>query len=274
LTPIESLEQERASAHVNGSGEAPRTVNVLGVRFHSVSFRGAIEAIEKLIQDRKPSQVVLANAYTVALCRKDPHFRQQINRATLVLADGMSIVWGGQWVGAKVPERVPGPDLMEALCRWAARRGQTIFLMGSTEHTLQILSDKLIRICPELRIAGTYSPAMCDKLSEEENIKIIELLIKTNPDLLFVGMSCPKQERWIAENLHRLPVPVALGVGASFDFLSGKIRRAPRWLRHIGLEWVYRLCQEPQRLWRRYLLGNAVFLSSLLKEAIKGRHSA
>ena len=150
-----------------------------------------------------------------------------INHAELVLADGMSIVWGGQWVGATIPCRIAGPDLMEELCRFAAEKGHRVFLLGSTARTLETLTEKLLLLCPNLKICGSYSPAMCDKLNEQENVKILDSLLAARPDILFVGMSCPKQEKWIAENLHRIPVPVSLGVGAAFDFLSGNIPRAP-----------------------------------------------
>jgi N-acetylglucosaminyldiphosphoundecaprenol N-acetyl-beta-D-mannosaminyltransferase len=247
------------------------TADVLGIRFHAITIEQAVSAIEVWIQQKLPRQVCLGNAYTISLVRKDPALKELINRSDLVLADGMSVVWGGHWVGARLPERVAGPDLMEALCRRAAQLRYRIFLMGATESTLQKLQEKLLRICPGLLVVGVYSPPMCDQLPESENLKIIQSLHAAKPDILFVGMSCPKQERWIARNLPRLNVPVSLGVGAAFDFLSGKIPRAPHSFQTTGTEWLYRLYREPRRLWKRYLLGNLVFLSLLTWNAV-ARH--
>jgi N-acetylglucosaminyldiphosphoundecaprenol N-acetyl-beta-D-mannosaminyltransferase len=233
------------------------------VRFNGLSFHEAIQVIERFIHEKTPRQICLVNAYTVSVSCKDPEVRQVLEHADLVLPDGMSIIWGGNWIGAQLTERVAGPDLMEGLCRLASRNRYRVFLFGSSDGTLQKLTEKLLRICPDLQIAGSFSPPMCARLDEEENLKILKMLETSRPDILFVGMSSPKQEKWIAENLHRIPVPVSLGVGAAFDFLSGTVPRAPHWLRRIGLEWLYRLYREPRRLWKRYLLGNFVFLSLL-----------
>ena len=247
---------------------AARQAYVLGVPFHCITQAQCLQTIERFVQERLPRQICLANAYTVALAQRDTILNALLKKAALVLADGMSIVWGGHWIGVQLPQRVPGPDLMEAVCRRASRNGHRIFLMGSSQGTLQKLQEKLLRLCPGLQIAGAYSPPMCDHLGEDANQIILGLLEAARPDILFVGMSCPKQEKWIAENLHRLPVPVSLGVGAAFDFLSGNIPRAPHWIRRIGLEWLYRLYREPRRLWRRYLLGNIIFLAALAKASM------
>jgi N-acetylglucosaminyldiphosphoundecaprenol N-acetyl-beta-D-mannosaminyltransferase len=236
---------------------------ILGVPFHCVSHHQALMAIERFVEEGVPRQIVLANAFTVALAQSDSELPELLKRSALVLADGMSIIWGGNWIGARLPERVAGPDLMESTCRLASRKNYRIFLFGAQENTLQKLKEKLLRLCPGLQIVGSYSPPMCEKLSDDENSKIFKLLEAESPDILFVGMSSPKQEKWIAEHLHQLRVPVSMGVGAAFDFLSGTVPRAPRWLRDSGLEWLYRLYREPRRLWKRYLLGNLIFLSLL-----------
>jgi len=243
-------------------------ISLLGVTFHALSMNDTMDVLETFIREQRPRQVCLSNAYTVALCQKDLELKSVLNKADLVLADGMSIIWGGRWIGAQVPERIAGPDLMYEFSLLAATKGYRIYLMGSTEATLQKLKEQLLTLCPGIQIAGTYSPAMCEKLSEKENLNILEAIRSANAHILFVGMSCPKQEIWISENLHRLPVPVSLGVGAAFDFLSGNVPRAPDWLRKNGLEWLYRLYCEPRRLWRRYLLGNAVFLAALAKASL------
>lgn len=244
------------------------TSTVLGVRFHCLRIAEAVDVITNFIGTKSLRQVCLANAYTVALARKDKALKKLLNEADLVLADGMSIVWGGRWIGSTIPERITGPDLMEALCAEAARKKYRIFLLGNTDDTLEKLSSALSAKFPELRIAGTYSPPFCDRLAELETDKILDLLRELQPDILFVSMSAPKQEKWIAENLQNIPVTLNIGVGAAFDFISEKIPRAPLWIQRSGLEWAHRLYCEPRRLWKRYLLGNFIFLTLLLKDAL------
>jgi N-acetylglucosaminyldiphosphoundecaprenol N-acetyl-beta-D-mannosaminyltransferase len=230
--------------------------------------------MEKLIEEKSPRQINFSNAQTVALCHRNRELAGIINGADLNMADGMSIVWGARFLGLKMPERVAGPDVMRALCQRAAAKGHRIFLMGSSVANLEKLSRALEANAPGLHIAGTYSPPWCERFSEEETQIIISHLKASQPDILFVGVSCPKQERWIAENLNRLGVPLCLAVGAAFDFLSGRIPRAPEFMRKRGLEWLYRLWCEPRRLWKRYLLGNLIFFMLLLKERFRLKLSA
>ena len=181
----------------------------------------------------------------------------------------MSIVWGARVLRLKLPERVAGPDLMNALAGRAAEKGYRVFLLGTSDENLQQLKKKFCASWPGLNVVGIYSPPMSEKFTPDQTAAIIERVRAAKPDILFVGLSCPKQERWIAENLQQIQVPVSLGVGAAFDFLAGRIPRAPEWLRRRGLEWVHRLWCEPGRLWRRYLIGNSVFLYLLFRERIK-----
>ncbi len=262
IAPLSVTPRERRAI------QDPPGVNVLGVRFHCLTLETSLDRIHDIIQEGMPHHIVLANAYTVALCHRSPTLKDLLNRANLVLADGMSIVWGARWIGVSLPERVAGPDLMEALCAISERRNYRIFLMGSYSENLDALQRTLLLRWPGLTIVGYYSPPMCERFEESETQLIVDRLRETKPDILFTGISAPKQEIWIAENLGRLQVPVAMGVGAAFDFLSGRIPRAPLWMQKIGLEWLYRLWREPRRLWRRYVLGNLIFLSLLLKELV------
>ncbi|MFA5974889.1 MAG: WecB/TagA/CpsF family glycosyltransferase [Elusimicrobiota bacterium] len=249
------------------------SVSIFGVRFDSLTMDETLLILDEFVQRRRPTQVCLANAYTVALCRKDEALRNLLEQSDLVLADGMSIVWGAHWIGLSLPERIAGPDLMTGLCKHASQKGYSIFLMGSSRENLDMLQKVLLSRWPRLRIVGLYNPSMCDQFDEDENRRILEMIRQARPDILFVGMSAPKQEKWIAQNLNRLHAPVCMGVGAAFDFLSGRIPRAPERLQRIGLEWLYRLSCEPRRLWRRYILGNIVFLSLLLNEIIRYKFS-
>jgi N-acetylglucosaminyldiphosphoundecaprenol N-acetyl-beta-D-mannosaminyltransferase len=236
-----------------------------GLRFHHITMQRTLDLLDHWIHEGTPRHICLANAYTIAFCRRNPEMTDLINHADLVLADGMSIVWGARWVGVKFPERVAGPDLMERLCAQAAQRGRRVFLLGSSTETLSDLQQLLKARYPKLAIAGAYSPSVCERFSPEETSAMIDLVNAATPDILFVSLSAPKQEIWIAENLRQLRVPVCIGVGAAFDFLSGRIPRAPQAMQNLGLEWLFRLWREPRRLWKRYLLGNAVFLLMLAK---------
>jgi len=244
---------------------------VLGVKFNLLNLHDSLEVMDGFVQKRIPTQVSFSNAYTVTLCRRNKKLQGLINGSDLNLADGMSIVWGSRWLGVRLPGRVAGPDLTEALCARAAEKGYRIFLMGSSVENLVRLKSVLQLKFPAIKIVGTFSPSMCEEFSDDETRTMIDQFRDTHPDILFVGISCPKQEIWIAENIKRIGVPLILGVGAAFDFLSGRIPRAPVFLRNMGLEWLHRLYCEPRRLWKRYLLGNFVFLSLLIKEMVRIR---
>ena len=265
------ISQERLTVLPDSALDRVPTCDVLGVRFHCLRIPDVIDHITRYVVQRTPRQICLVNAYSMTLAQRDDHLRQLFNQSDLVLADGMSIKWGGRWIGAAIPERVAGPDLATALCDMASSKGYRIFLLGSTDETLGKLTYVLKSQWPQIQIAGTYSPPFCDRLAIDETDKIRRLLKSCQVDILLVSMSAPKQEKWIAENLQSLGVPVSIGIGAAFDFLSGEIPRAPMWLQTSGLEWAYRLYREPRRLWKRYLLGNLVFLSLLAVKAMKNR---
>jgi N-acetylglucosaminyldiphosphoundecaprenol N-acetyl-beta-D-mannosaminyltransferase len=171
----------------------------------------------------------------------------------------------------KFPERVAGPDLTEALCDRAAKKGYRIFFMGSSPENLGTLKAVLTRRHPGLNIVGTHSPSMSNEFSDSETQAIIKTIHAAKPDILFVGISTGKQETWISRNLTQLNVPACLAVGAAFDFLSGRVPRAPEWLRVRGFEWLFRLYCEPRRLWKRYLLGNFIYGLMLFRSTVRNR---
>lgn len=247
---------------------------LLGIRFHVLTHAQTLRLIEEWIQQKQPKQICLANAYSVQLCWDHPAYRHTLDAADLVLADGMSIVWGGRSLGIPFPERIAGPDLMESLCARGSIQGWRFYLMGSSPRSLQLLSIEIQRRWPELNLCGMRSPSQSTRFSDDETTHLIDRIREARPDILFVGVSTPKQDLWIAENLNRLQVPVCIGVGAAFDFMSGIIPRAPEIFQRSGFEWLYRLSREPRRLWKRYLLGNAIFLSHLFWAHINRRVTA
>ena len=187
----------------------------------------------------------------------------------MVTPDGMPLVWIAKSRGFKNIARTYGPELMESLCCSGRYRH---FFYGGTGECLNRLENKLKQRNPQMNIAGRISPPFCEQ-SEAELRLDIEKINSVKPDILWVGLGSPKQDFWMHKNRDKLNVPVIIGVGAAFDFLSGMKKQAPSWVRHSGLEWLFRLCAEPRRLWRRYLIGNTLFLFLLIKENLKPRRS-
>jgi N-acetylglucosaminyldiphosphoundecaprenol N-acetyl-beta-D-mannosaminyltransferase len=261
------------NAPTDNSTLAVPSIVLFGVRFHLLRMEDVLALFQQVIRSRKPVQVSFANAQTVAMCWRDPSLRAVVNGSHYTFADGMSIVWGARMLGTRIPGRIAGPDATASLCRLAAERNQRIFLLGSSIETLTALKRSLEENHPGIVIAGMFSPAMTVKFSADQSDEMIRVIRQANADILLVGLSFPKQERWISENIDRLDVPLCLGVGAAFDFLSSRIPRAPEWIQKRGFEWLFRLWCEPRRLWRRYLWGNLIFLGLLLSERLKKKFS-
>lgn len=190
--------------------------------------------------------------------RDDPAFRDVLNGAYLVVPDGFPVAAMLRTQGFRSQRRVPGPDLMLELCREAAERGIRVGFYGSSEECLDLLAHRLPAKIPTLQIAYQYSPP--DKtFTNSEDEEIVEKIKESGAQILFVGLGCPKQERWMHAHVHRVGT-VMVGVGAAFDFHAGLLQRAPKWMQAVGLEWLYRLAKEPRRLWRRYLKHNPRFV--------------
>ncbi len=256
---------------VGVSQNAPASTFVLGVRVDRVTRKQALDRIERMIASRRAGetsqpcqQVVTVNTEFVMAAQQNSGFRQAINRATLVVADGIGIVWATYLGKTHVPERITGTDTIAALAKRCAASGYRLYLLGAAPGVAEQAAARLQAIAPGLEIAGTYagSPA------PEAEDAIIERIRAADADVLCVAYGAPAQEHWIYRNLARLPVAVAMGVGGAFDFLSGRQRRAPRVMQRVGLEWLYRLYREPWR-WKRMLAIPRFMLYVL----VKGRKS-
>jgi N-acetylglucosaminyldiphosphoundecaprenol N-acetyl-beta-D-mannosaminyltransferase len=225
---------------------------VLGVRVHAVEMADAVSRVERLIESRKSgSYVAVTGMHGVAEARQDSQFREILNSADLVVPDGMPLVWLGRWHRLPIRHRVTGSELMAAFCEKTGSRYRHFFYGGAPG----VAEDLARRLHQRFRIgvAGTYTPPF-RALTESEESEVAVRVEESHPDLLWVGLSTPKQERWMYGHRDRLKVPVMLGVGAAFDMNSGRLRRAPEWMRESGLEWLFRLLAEPRRLWKRYLV--------------------
>jgi N-acetylglucosaminyldiphosphoundecaprenol N-acetyl-beta-D-mannosaminyltransferase len=232
---------------------------VLGIRVDAIQIPDAVRILEEWIAERAGSRyVAVTGMHGVSEALVDHPFRAVLGAASLVVSDGIPLVWLGRWHGYKnMTRRVYGPELMETFCRETGDRYRHFFYGGAQgvpEHLAQVMRDKY-----GVQIAGCYSPPF-RPVTPEEDKQIVEMIENSNADVLWVGLSTPKQERWMYEHCPRLTVPAVLGVGAAFDLNTGRLRQAPAWMRENGLEWVYRFYVEPRRLWRRYLVNGPIFL--------------
>lgn len=244
--------------------------SVLGVRVSAVSLAQAADQIEAWIAARERHYVTVTGVHGVMESQRDPALRDIHNAAGMVTPDGMPLVWLGKADGHRHITRVYGPDLMLEVFRRAAAAGHKHFLYGATDDTLARLRAALEARFPGTRIVGTFSPPFRELTADEEN-DIVAMINASGADLVWVGLSTPKQERWMARYRDRLEAPVLLGVGAAFDFHAGLKKQAPAALQRAGLEWLYRLCQEPRRLGRRYLANNPAFIALILRERLLRR---
>ena len=249
---------------VTGNGTDPRYV-VLGVRVHAVTPRQTLERIERWIATHERRYVCHANVHGVIEAWRDPALRRVYNRAGLTVADGMPLVWVGHWRGYRAVRRVYGPDLMLELAAHAAEAGHRCYLYGGSSGVADALAATFRTRFPGLRIVGTDAPPF-RPLTADEDAEAVRRINAARPDIVWVGLGCPRQERWMAAHRDQLDAAVLVGVGAAFDFHAGRVPQAPRWVMRIGLEWLFRLFQEPRRLWRRYLLYNTLFVALLLLE--------
>ena len=226
-------------------------IAILGVPFDNVTTAETLRVIDAMVASRQPHYLATANVDFLVQAARDVELRRILFDAHLVLCDGTPLVWASRLLGNALPERVAGSDLVPLLLARSAEKGYRPFFLGATPETLEIAVARIKQQHPDLEIAGYYSPPF-SKLLEMEHDQIRDRILAAQPDLLFVGFGCPKQEKWINMHYRSLGVPVSVGVGGTIDFLAGKLARAPRWMQKSGTEWIYRLAQEPKRLGGRY----------------------
>ncbi len=255
-------------------GETPTwsSYPVLGVRVHAVQIPDVISRMEDWISSRNNCHfIAVMNAHSVVEARRDASFKEVLNSADLAVPDGMPLVWLGRLRGYLLRHRVYGPDLFLSFCQATREKGYGHFLYGGAHGVSEKLAEGLRILFPSIKVVGTYSPPFRCLTSEEER-RVTEMINNADPQVLWVGLGCPKQERWMYEHRNTLRVPVMVGIGQAFDIYTGRLRQAPRWMREHGLEWSFRLMQEPGRLWRRYLFYNAQFIYCTLLELAGLKH--
>lgn len=236
-----------------------RTIDVIGSPIDAIDWDAALARIERWAAAGDSRYVCLCNAHSLVTARQDEAFGRIVREADLATPDGAPVAWMMRRLGGAGQARINGPDLMWAYCAAAARKGEPIFLYGGTEATLAALRRRLAAAFPDLRIAGALSPPF-RALSDEEDRAVIAAINASGAKTVWVGLGCPKQERWMAGHRGRVHA-VMIGVGAAFDYHAGTLPRAPAWMRRTGLEWLFRLACEPRRLWKRYLVTNTLFIA-------------
>jgi N-acetylglucosaminyldiphosphoundecaprenol N-acetyl-beta-D-mannosaminyltransferase len=242
-------------------------VKVLGSRVHIVSLPEVASHLDGWIQNPSGAcrRLVVTGFHGLWEAHKHPDFKAILNSADLWVPDGIAPVWVARRRGFKNAARTPGAEIMKAFFELADRKGYSSFFYGDTDDTLSLLRRNVQRLYPGHKVAGTFSPPF-GPMSAEQDEQIIRMINDARPDMLWVGLGLPKQDRWIHEHRDRLKVPVAAGVGAAFKFLAGSVKRVPDWIGNHGLEWLWRFACEPRKLWRRDLLDGPRFVTHVIME--------
>lgn len=243
------------------------TIEFMGVKVDVVDTNGLCRRIIEFARDGKPHKVMYVNANCMLIVQKDGRYRKILNSADLVYADGMSIVWGARILGNYLPGRSTSADFIPGFCQIFAEEGFKLYFLGARPGVAEVAGQKLRQANPKLQIAGTRH----GYFQHEESEKIIDQINRATPHILLIGLGAPYQEKWIDRNFNRINVPVIWGVGGLFDYLSGRLKRGPQFLLDSGFEWFCRLCVEPRRLWKRYLIGNLLFMWYVLRWKFSGK---
>lgn len=240
-----------------------QSITVLGVKIHRLTLNEAVSEIEKYVLSGSVHTVVTADASGVVAAQKDKEFREIVNSADMVTPDSVGILLAAKWFGQALPERVSGVDLVQELCRRASEEGWPIYFLGAAPGVAELAADNLGRKFPGLKIAGTHHGFFQD---DEE---VVDQIRRSGARIVFVALGIPRQEKWIHRHIDRLGVQVAIGVGGSFDVFSGRVRRAPKWMRDHGLEWIHRLAMNPRKISKVAMLPR--FLLMVARERLFGK---
>lgn len=238
------------------------TVKILNCKVTKADTKETIVEIKEIIKKRQPVQHVVVNAGKLVMLQKDHKLKEIIEDCEIINADGQAVVWASKFLNKPLPERVAGIDLMYELIEVAAKENYSVYFLGAKEEVVTEVVKKFKKAHPTLNVAGYRNGYW----RENEEKEVVASIRKTKADILLVAMSSPKKEYFLNENLVDLNVPFCMGVGGSFDVVAGYVKRAPKWMQKSGLEWLYRLLQEPKRMWKRYLIGNTLFVFYVCKE--------
>jgi N-acetylglucosaminyldiphosphoundecaprenol N-acetyl-beta-D-mannosaminyltransferase len=245
-------------------------LEIMGCPFDPVTLGQAVERCEEFIRSGRPHRLVVVNAAKIVKMDQDLALGEIVRTADLIAADGMGVVWASRMLRRALPERVAGVDLMERLVERAAEKGYRVYFFGAREAVVRKTVEVFQARFPSLQVAGFRD----GYFGLDEEAAIVARIRDTAPDILFVAMGTPAKEFWIGRHLHALGVPVCHGVGGGFDVVAGLVSRAPVWMQRAGLEWSWRVLQEPRRMWKRYLTTNTLFIWKLIMEWHRGHLTA
>lgn len=238
---------------------------LLNTYVNNLTMSETIDAVEELIKSEKKSYVVAINVDVVIKIENDPYLKKIVDNADMVLVDGKPLVWISNFYGKPLKAKISGSDLVPLLCEEASKKQYSIFIIGGKEGVAEQAKQNLEKRLPGIRIVGTYAPTYGFEKNDAELNKINTLISEAKPDLLIACFGCPKQEKWIFENISKYDAKVSICAGATVDFLAGNIKRAPRWMSEHGLEWLYRFLQEPKRMFKRYFIDDMKIFRLILK---------
>lgn len=238
---------------------------LLNTYVNNLTMSETIDAVEELIKSEKKSYVVAINVDVVIKIENDPYLKKIVDNADMVLVDGKPLVWISNFYGKPLKAKISGSDLVPLLCEEASKKQYSIFIIGGKDGVAEQAKQNLEKRLPGIRIVGTYAPTYGFEKNDAELNKINTLLSEAKPDLLIACFGCPKQEKWIFENISKYDAKVSICAGATVDFLAGNIKRAQRWMSEHGLEWLYRFLQEPKRMFKRYFIDDMKIFRLILK---------
>ncbi|MBV6519246.1 MAG: glycosyltransferase [Candidatus Brocadia sp.] len=241
---------------------------VWNIQVHVCSLQQVLENIDEGVDANVMNRVLCcANPHSLVIAHKDKEFLSALRSADLLIPDGIGIVLASRLAGGNITTRVSGPDVLVRLAaHWNKRNDRSFFFLGSSTEVLEMIRLRLHKEFPNIQVSGIYSPPFKEEFSEKETAEMIERINSASPTALCVGMTAPRQEKWIFKNKDRLKVPIICAIGAAFDYFAGTKKRAPQWVQNIGLEWLPRLMREPKRLWKRNVISTPVFLFHTIKQ--------
>lgn len=243
-------------------------INLFDIEFDNFNFKDFSNYIDEAIKRKEPKYIVTCNVDHVVKMKKNQNFSIVYKKADAIVVDGMPILWTSKLKRTPLKQKISGSDILPTLGDHFAEKKYKLFFLGGEEGIAEKAKDNLQKVFNDLNVVGCYSPPYGFEKSMEENAKLISLLKKAKPDILFVGLGAPKQELWISQYYKEYDVPISIGIGGTFDLLSGNLRRAPKLIQKLGLEWFWRLIQEPGRLWKRYIIEDSMFILLFIKELI------
>jgi len=241
-------------------------VRIANIYIDNLSMGECVAKIKDLIKSGSKSYIVTPNVDHIVRLQRDNEFLEAYENAEVVVADGMPIIWASNFLGTPLKEKISGSDLFTELCKVSEEMEYRLFFLGAGEGVAEQAASNLKKKFKNIEIIGVYSPPFGFEKDDKENVKIREMINKRAPDILFVGVGAPKQEKWIYKNLDMLNVKMAIGIGAAFDFAAGTIKRAPVFMQKVGLEWFWRFMHEPRRLFKRYFIDDSRFIVILFKQ--------